>query len=86
MGVAFFCSSLRLDGLSARSRFLFIKLGVLLNGTSARSKLGCVIAMAGVWFIFGGPNGERAFDIVGCLVIGGSTTLGTTAGGDNEAL
>lgn len=83
--IAFFCSSLLLEGLSALSRFLLIKLWDLLNGTSAKSKLGWVIAIAGVCFTLGGAIGDTVFDIVGCLVIG-SMTFGTIAGGDNEAL
>lgn len=61
-----------------------MKLGVLLNGTSAKSRLGWVIAMAGVWLTFGGAIGEIDFDIVGCFVMG-SEMFGTTAGGDNDA-
>lgn len=64
-----------------------MKLGVLLNGTSAKSKLGWVIAMAGwftLWFTFGGAIGEIDFEIVGCFVMG-SEMFGTTAGGDNDA-
>ena len=55
-----------------------------MNGTSAKSRLGWVIAMAGVWFIFGGAIGEIDFEIVGCFVMG-SEMFGTTAGGDNDA-
>jgi hypothetical protein len=81
----FFCKSFLLDGLKALSRFLFIKLGVLLNGTSAKSKLGCVIAIAGVRLTFERPIGDILLDIVGCLVIG-KVTFGTTAGGDKDCL
>lgn len=37
---AFFCKSFLRDGLKALSLFLLMKLGVRLNGTSAKSKLG----------------------------------------------
>lgn len=59
-------------------------LGVLLNGTSAKSKLGWVIAIAGVWVTFG-ATGEIILEIVGCFVIG-KGMFGTTAGGDSDDL